>query len=76
MAAVTEREIAILDFENRVSGGGPVKAAAIRAQFGWSQARYYQVLNALIDSPEALAVDPVLVHRLQRLRETRLSYRR
>ena len=33
--------------------------------------RYYQVLNALIDRPEALAFDPLLVRRLRRLRAAR-----
>ena len=33
-----------------------------------SATRYYQVLNALIDKPEALAFDPLLVKRLRRLR--------
>ena len=34
-----------------------------------SGTRYYQVLNALIDRPEALAYDPMLVKRLRRLRD-------
>ena len=34
-------------------------------------ARYYQLLNALIDRPEALEHDPLLVKRLRRLREQR-----
>jgi hypothetical protein len=36
-----------------------------------SATRYYQVLNALIDRPEALAFDPLLVRRLRRLRAAR-----
>jgi hypothetical protein len=36
-----------------------------------SATRYYQVLNTLIDSPAALAADPMLVKRLRRLRATR-----
>ena len=36
-----------------------------------SATRYYQVLNALIDKPEALAHDPLLVKRLRRLRASR-----
>jgi hypothetical protein len=38
-------------------------------------ARYYQVLNALIDRPEALAADPLLVRRLRRLRASRQRQR-
>ena len=36
-----------------------------------SATRYYQVLNALIDAPAALAYDPLLVKRLRRLRQAR-----
>ena len=36
-----------------------------------SATRYYQVLNALIDRPESLAADPMLVKRLRRLRASR-----
>ena len=34
---------------------------AIKELFGLSATRYYQVLNALVDRPEALAADPMLV---------------
>jgi hypothetical protein len=39
-----------------------------------SATRYYQLLNELIDRPEALAFDPVLVKRLraQRARRQRM----
>ena len=40
-----------------------------------SSARYYQVLNALIDRSEALAADPLLVRRLRRLRASRQRQR-
>jgi hypothetical protein len=40
-----------------------------------STTRYYQVLNALIDTPSALAADPMLVKRLRRLRATRQRQR-
>ena len=36
-----------------------------------SRPRYYQLLNTLIDRPEALAHDPMLVKRLRRLRQSR-----
>ncbi|HYT11052.1 MAG TPA: DUF3263 domain-containing protein, partial [Mycobacteriales bacterium] len=47
------------------------KEQAISDQLGLSATRYYQVLNALIDRPEALAADPMLVKRLRRLRASR-----
>jgi hypothetical protein len=40
-----------------------------------SSTRYYQVLNALIDRPEALEADPLLVRRLRRLRSARQRQR-
>jgi len=41
---------------------------------GISSTRYYQLLNELIDSPEALKFDPALVKRLraQRTRRQRM----
>jgi hypothetical protein len=36
-----------------------------------SATRYYLVLNALIDRPEAVDYDPMLVKRLRRMRASR-----
>lgn len=44
---------------------------AIRELFDLSATRYYQILNALIDDPAALAHDPMLVKRLRRMRSSR-----
>ena len=33
-----------------------------------SVVRYYQLLNALLDEPDALAYDPLVVHRLRQMR--------
>ena len=68
-------ELRMLDFEGRWSGRLGAKESAIRAEFGLSAARYYQVLDALIDSPIALRSDPLLVRRLQRLRDGRARAR-
>ena len=59
------------------SGGSSpgAKEQAIRDKFAMSATRYYQVLNALIDQPEALAHDPLLVKRLRRLRASRQRQR-
>lgn len=74
-AGGAERWREVLDFE-RAWGRAPVaKQAAIRRRFGVSPARYYQALNRLIDRPEAVRYDPVLVRRLRRLREARRSRR-
>ena len=47
----------------------------IREKFDMSATRYYQTLNALIDSPAALAHDPLLVKRLARMRSSRQKAR-
>lgn len=69
------RDAAILAFERRRFGDPGAKEKAIREEFGVTSARYYQVLNALIDSPAAIVHDPMLVRRLQRMREARTSAR-
>ena len=59
-----------------VRGSTPaLKAEAIRDEFGISAARYYRILGDLIDSPAALRHDPMLVKRLQRMREARAATR-
>ena len=62
------REREILAFEGQWWKYAGAKEQAIRELFDMSATRYYQVLNALIDKPEALAADPLLVRRLRRLR--------
>ncbi|MGS2613136.1 DUF3263 domain-containing protein [Micromonospora sp. LZ34] len=73
---LTERERAILDFEQRWWRHAGAKEQAIRDTFGLSATRYYQLLNALLDHPAALAAAPVLVGRLRRLRSSRARNRR
>lgn len=73
---LTERDHALLDFEQRYEGRPGGKDAAIRTTLGLSPARYYQLLFALIEEPAALRHDPLLVRRLQRLRDSRLRARR
>ncbi|MBE6476741.1 MAG: DUF3263 domain-containing protein [Propionibacteriaceae bacterium] len=68
---LSERDAAILDFEKSWWTARVSKEQEIRDRFGLSSARYYQILNALIDRPEALEHDPLLVKRLRRLREQR-----
>ncbi|WP_413316716.1 DUF3263 domain-containing protein [Agrococcus sp. 1P02AA] len=66
-----ERTRRVLDFEAGWVNHGGAKARAIRAEFGWSTTRYYQVLDGLLETQEALRHDPMLVRRLLRLREAR-----
>jgi hypothetical protein len=69
--ALTELEWQLLEFEGWFYKYAGSKEAAIRAEFDISATRYYQLLNALIDRPAALAAVPMLVKRLHRLRESR-----
>ncbi|MFI2646850.1 DUF3263 domain-containing protein [Micromonospora fulviviridis] len=73
---LTERERRILAFEQQWWKHAGAKEQAIRDTFGLSATRYYQLLNALLDQPAALAAEPVLVGRLRRLRSSRARNRR
>ena len=68
---LTERDAEILQFEKSWWQTGVAKEQEIVDRFGMSAARYYQVLNGLLDDPDALAAEPLLVKRLRRLREAR-----
>ena len=68
---LTEREHAVLAFERQWWKYAGAKEQAIREIFDMSSTRYYQILNDLIEKREALAVDPMLVKRLRRLRSGR-----
>jgi len=70
-AGLSERDREILAFERQWWKYAGAKEQAVRELFDMTATRYYQVLNALIDTPEALAADPMLVKRLRRLRATR-----
>src|SRR5215207_4387671 len=73
--ALDERGLQILAFEARAWQHPGGKADAIRDEFGLSAARYYRILGELIDSPSALRHDPMLIKRLQRMREARAATR-
>ena len=70
-AMLSERDRGILEFERQWWKYAGAKEQAIRDLFDMSATRYYQILNGLIDTPEALAFDPMHVKRLRRLRATR-----
>ena len=72
---LSERDAEILAFERQWWKFAGAKEQAVRDKFQMSATRYYQVLNALIDKPEALAQDPLLVKRLRRLRAARQRFR-
>jgi Protein of unknown function (DUF3263) len=68
---LTDRERELLDFEKQWWRRPGAKEQAIRDRFDLPPTRYYQLLNALLDRPAALAYDPALVNRLRRLRSRR-----
>ena len=68
---LTEREQAILAFERQWWKYPGKKEQAIRELFGMSATRYYQILNKLMESREAMAADPMLIKRLRRMRASR-----
>ena len=70
-AGLGDRDREILEFERQWWKYAGAKETAIRESFDMSATRYYQVLNALIDRPEALVEDPLLVRRLRRMRAER-----
>jgi hypothetical protein len=74
-SGLSDRDREILEFERQWWKYAGAKETAVREQFDMSATRYYQVLNALIDRPEALEADPLLVRRLRRLRAARQRQR-
>ena len=73
--ALQERDLRILAFERRVWRNQGAKELEIRESFAISATRYYQLLNELIDRPEAIEFDPLLVKRLRARRSKRAGRR-
>ena len=72
---MSEQDMRILAFERswwRLAGA---KERDILEVFDVPVTRYYQLLNELIDRPEAAQFDPVLVTRLRRQRSRRSHLR-
>ena len=74
-AGLSELEARILEFEGTWWKFAGAKESAIKELFDLSAPRYYQLLNDLIDREDALVAAPMLVKRLRRLREARMSAR-
>ena len=74
MSGLSDLDIRILAFERRGWRSPGPKEQAISDVLDLPATRYYQLLNELIDKPEALAADPALVKRLraQRARRQRI----
>ena len=72
---LSDFEARILEFEKQWWQYAGAKESSIRELFQIPPSRYYEILNHLIDRDEALAVAPMLVKRLRRMREARLAER-
>ena len=70
-SSLSQRDRQILEFERQWWTYAGAKEQAIRELFDMSATRYYQIINALIDNPDALAFDPMLIKRLSRMRAAR-----
>lgn len=72
---LTDREREVLDFAGLTWRSTGLKEQAIRERWGISGTRYAQLLNGLLERPEALAYAPTTVNRLRRLRDRARSKR-
>ena len=70
-SSLSQRDQQMLSLERQWWKYAGAKEQAIRELFDLSATHYYQILNALIDTEDALAHDPMLVKRLRRLRTSR-----
>ena len=68
---ISERQQAMLEFERTFWTLDDPKELLIRARFQCSADQYYVELSELLEQPEALAHDPLVVRRLQRHRVRR-----
>ena len=66
---LTEQEQAILTFEGHWWTLPGEKDALVQEHFGLTPDRYAIVLADLLDRPDALEHDPLVVRRLRRLRD-------
>ena len=72
---LSDLEVRMLDFERQWWKYAGAKDAAIKELIDLSTRSYYELLNNLIDREDALTASPLLVKRLRRLRQARISAR-
>lgn len=72
---LSELETRVLEFEKQWWRYAGAKESSIKELFNLTPPAYYQLLNNLIDREEALLLQPMLVKRLRRLRESRTEAR-
>lgn len=74
-STLSDLEKRILEFERNWWRYAGAKETAVKELFDLTPPRYYQLLNDLIDREDALMASPMLVKRLRRLRQARMSAR-
>jgi len=70
---LSDTDLSVLRFAARAPRSIGAREDAVRSELGMQPIRYYQHLNRLLDSPDALAAEPQLVRRLRRLRDDQRS---
>lgn len=68
---LTDGEITMLELERSWWTEPGPKDDTIQQRLEMSSTRYYELLNELIDRPEAEAHDPLVIRRLRRMRDRR-----
>jgi hypothetical protein len=68
---LSERDAAILELERTAWTLPGRKDDLVRERLSLSPSTYRKLLAALLDDPEALAADPLVVRRLRRARDER-----
>jgi hypothetical protein len=75
LEGLNARDREILAFEAAWQRRMGNKEFHVRHDLALSMARYYQLLNRILDDPQALEHDPANVNRLRRLRDDRAAAR-
>jgi hypothetical protein len=73
---LSEQDLKILDIEARTWKLRGSKEQAVRDELGLRWVEYYYRLSKLIETEAAEAHNPVLVHRLRRLRDQMIVKKR
>ncbi|MBT8213384.1 MAG: DUF3263 domain-containing protein [Acidimicrobiia bacterium] len=72
-AVLSDRDTAILEFEESWWLFPGPKDRSIREYLGMSATRYYQALRRLMDDADACEAHPMVIYRLRRVRDGRLA---
>lgn len=69
---MSDDDKALLDLAGTFYAEESGRVAAMHSRFGMTPTRFWQRVNALLSSRDALEHDPVTVNRLRRLRSARV----